>query len=216
MDRHKTLYFCSPSAHPCIAPAQQNRTHAVNHVEVFHFYPRSLLQIFFFLIACHVSTLWPFLLSLTKEIHICPGLVNEDTSTHLASWLTHASRGSGSGFLEKSSGRESGRTPLSRHARRHSPVGAEFREVFKDGFIHRIKVIFLTLISSPVLISKYHLAHSCAVSTFYLKKINTSSPHPFPQLLPLPSPGQIGVLLFNVRCPESSASFGMWKIWRHG
>lgn len=92
----------------------------------------------------------------------------------MASGLTRASRGSGSGFLDASSGRESGRTLAPRRARRRSPAGAEFREVFKDGFIRGIKVIFSALISSPALISKYHLAHSCAVSTFYLKKINTS------------------------------------------
>lgn len=99
----------------------------------------------------------------------------------MASGLTRTSRGSGSGFLDTSKV-ESGRTLSPRQARRRSPVGAEFREVFKDGFIHGIKVIFSTLISSPALISKYHLAHSCAVSTFYLKKINTSffSPPPAP------------------------------------
>lgn len=210
------MYFRSPSAHPCIAPARQNRTHAVNHVKVLLFYSRrpcSSLRFFFFFfpIACRVSTLRPPLPSQTKELHICLQLVNDGAGRSSGKRTDPCQPGSGSGFFGHvvgGAGRKSGGSL----SLRRSPVGAEFREVFKDGFIHGIKVIFSTLISSPALISKYHLAHSCAVSTFYLKKINTSfffsPPSPRSSLSPR-SPGQIGVLLFQVRCPESSASFGM-------
>lgn len=54
-----------------------------------------------------------------------------------------------------------------------SPDSTEFREVFKDNSIHKMKVIFWALISSSPLISKYHLAHS-VLSALFISKINTS------------------------------------------
>lgn len=73
-------------------------------------------------------------------------------------------------------------TAMPRQATPRSPDSMEFREVFKDNSIHRIKVIFWALISSSTLISKYHLAHS-VLSAIFISKINTSF-----------FPGQIGVL----------------------
>lgn len=89
--------------------------------------------------------------------------------------------------------------------RRRSPGSMGFREVFKDKSIHRIKVIFWALISSPKFISKYHLLHSL-LSALFISKINTFF------FLPWSDSGT----LFAVLCPESSASFRMWKIWRNG
>lgn len=75
-----------------------------------------------------------------------------------------------------------------------SPDSAEFREVFKDNSIHKMKVIFWALISSSPLISKYHLAHS-VLSALFISKINTSFFF-----------WSDRDTLFVVVCPESSAS----------
>lgn len=63
-------------------------------------------------------------------------------------------------------------TETPRQATRCSPDSNRVQRSFQGQlYTHKMKVIFLALISSPPLISKYHLCSFCAVSTFYLQKL---------------------------------------------
>lgn len=201
----KTLYFhspCLPSTYPCIAPAWQNRTHYINHVQVFFFYyfPSAPVSQLF------LSPTPPYPLDnmATHALHPSKWWLRTQICGPTRAWPNSGFDVDVSFADQLSALRKINDWKAKTSITQCSPESAEFREVFKDNSIHKMKVIFWALISSSALISKYHLAHSVLSALFISKK-----------LILLFFPGQIGVL-YSSRLPGVLRIFGMWKIWSHG